>query len=155
MFLSTRKVSDLLGIINFLYSDCREKRSRDRHLFGVSLDLPLQTRCRFDYAVLRARSPRQVVTPGDGGAGDSSPSSPYHRVIYCLCPSCRRAHCCQRSSQGHVFLLHIRVLPAQNYQVSTHDDDAFTSWVGRVQLVQMFMLFTCGMAEHVISTKSL
>ena len=56
---------------------------------------------------------------------------------------------------GHVFLLHIRVLPAQNYQVSTRDDGVFAGRVGRVQLVQMFKLFTCGKAEHVISTKSL
>ena len=54
----------------------------------------------------------------------------------------------QRSSWGHVFLLHIRVLPAQNYQVSARDDSMFIGRVGRVQLVQMFKLFTCGMAEH-------
>ena len=53
---------------------------------------------------------------------DSSPPSPYHRVICCLCPSCRqRAHCCQRSSRGHVFLLHIRVIyTSQTVFLSLH-----------------------------------
>ena len=49
---------------------------------------------------------------------------------------------------GACVSLYIRVLPAQNYQVSTHDDDAFTSREGRVQLVQMFILFTYGKAER-------
>ena len=85
---------------------------------SVSASLLLfQTLCRFDYAVIRAQSPRQVITPGDGGAGQlfaaqSIPSD----FIYCLCPSAASLlMCCQRSSRGHVFLLHIRVLPAQNY----------------------------------------
>ena len=51
------------SILNNKLSETK-KRRRDQHLFGVSLDLPLQTRCRFDCAVLRARSPRQVITPG-------------------------------------------------------------------------------------------
>ena len=54
----------------------------------------------------------------------------------------------QRSSWGLVFLLHIRVLPAQNYQVSTRNDGMLMSRVGRVQLVQMFKLFTCGKADR-------
>ena len=50
-----------------------------------------QARCRFDYAVLRARYPRQVITPGDGGTGGSSPPSPYHRVNIVVAPLSRQA----------------------------------------------------------------
>lgn len=47
-----------------------EKKEGETGTSSVSASLLLfQTRCRFDYAVLRARSPRQVVTPGDGGTG--------------------------------------------------------------------------------------
>ena len=42
-------------------------------------------------AVLRARSPRQVITPGDGGTGDSSSSSPYHRVNIVVAPLSHQA----------------------------------------------------------------
>jgi len=91
----------------------RWKKEGETGTSSVSASLAsFQARCRFDYAVLRARSPRQVITPGDGGTGDSSSPSPYHRVLYCLCPSCRqRVHCCQRSSRGHVIVsILIRVL---------------------------------------------
>jgi hypothetical protein len=45
------------------------KKEVETNASSVSASLLLfQTRCRFDYAVLRARSPRQVITPGDGGA---------------------------------------------------------------------------------------
>ena len=46
-----------------------------------------------------------------------------HRVTFICCrPSCRqRAHCCQRSSRGHVFLLHIRVIyTSQTVFLSLH-----------------------------------
>lgn len=69
----------------------RKKKARPAPLRCQPRYLLFQTRCRIDYAVLRARSPRQVITPGDGGTGDSSSPSPYHRVNIVVAPLSRQA----------------------------------------------------------------
>ena len=68
------------------------KKEGETGTSSVSASLAsFQARCWFDYAVLRARSPRQVITPGDGGTGDSSSPSPYHRVNIVVAPLSRQA----------------------------------------------------------------
>ena len=80
----------------------RKKRRRDRHLFGVSL----VTSFPDSLSVWLCRLEGTVSPTGDSAwmmavQYDSSPPSPYYRVLYFICPSCRqRVHCCQRSNQG-------------------------------------------------------
>ena len=96
---------------------------------------------------MRARSPRQVIAPGDEGVLQLFAAGLTHQcVIMSLPPHAASALMCVPAvlSRGHVIVSIIRVLQALNFSKFLRDEGTFTGGSGA------FNLFKCSSYSRII-----